>query len=223
MDRAFSITGFGTVVTGTLVDGCLEVGNEVELLPSGLKARIRGLQTHKKSETKAVPGSRTAVNLAGVNVEQVQRGEVVTLPGSYHPTQRIDVRFKLMSSAGGPLRHHSEVKLFIGTSETIATVRLLGKEILNPGEAGWLQLEIRQPIVAMRGDRYILRRPSPPETLGGGVVVDPDPRERHKRFEEEILQKLESLEKGTPAEILLQTSQVSWPCPGREFVQPQPT
>jgi selenocysteine-specific elongation factor len=206
VDRVFSMPGFGTVVTGTLSDGHLAVGDEVELLPSGLRGRIRGLQTHKKQEETAVPGSRTAVNLSGVETEKVRRGDVVAHPGQYQPTQRLDVRFRLLPDASAPLRHHTEVKLFIGTAETIADVRLLGAEILNPGETGWLQLELRTPVVAVRGDRYILRRPSPGETLGGGTVVEPQPKRRHKRFDEAVLKGLESMAQGSPAEVLLQAS-----------------
>ncbi len=206
VDRVFSIAGFGTVVTGTLSNGRIAAGDEVEILPSGLRARIRGLQTHKKKEETAIPGSRTAVNLSGVDLEQVRRGDVIAHPGQYHPAQRIDVRFRLLPDASGPLRHDTEVKLFIGTSETIADVRLLGTEALNPGETGWLQLELRTPIVAVRGDRYILRRPSPGETLGGGIVVDPQPKKRHKRFDESVIKNLETLAQGSPAEVLLQAS-----------------
>lgn len=211
VDRVFSISGFGTVVTGTLSNGHLAAGEEVEILPGGLRARIRGLQTHKKKEDMAVQGSRTAVNLSGIDLEQIHRGDVIAHPGQYQPTQRVDVRFRLLPGASAPLRHDTEVKLFIGASETIADVRLLGTEILGPGETGWLQLELRTPIVAVRGDRYILRRPSPGETLGGGIVVDPHPKARHKRFEGAVLKTLETMAQGSPAEMLLQASLVLGP------------
>jgi selenocysteine-specific elongation factor len=204
IDRVFSIAGFGTIVTGTLTDGRLAVGDEVEILPSGLHARIRGLQTHKKKVEIASPGGRLAVNLTGVTTEQVFRGQSVMHPGQYKPTQRLDVQFHLLSNVTVPLRHHTEVKLFIGTSETIATVRLLGVETLNPGGIGWLQLELRTPIVAVRGDHYILRRPSPGETIGGGAVVDPQPEQRHKRFDRSVLKSLESMAQGSPVDVLLQ-------------------
>jgi selenocysteine-specific elongation factor len=211
IDRVFTIAGFGTILTGTLSDGRLSLGEEVEILPSGMRARIRGLQTHKKKEETAIPGSRTAVNLSGVNVEQIKRGEVLTYPGMYVPTQRMDVHFRLLKDIAAPLRHHTEVKLFIGTSETIAEVRLLGVETLQPGETGWLQLELRMPVVAVRGDRFILRRPSPSETLGGGVVVEPQPQERHKRFDKSVLNALESIAQGSPADRLLQACLVLGP------------
>jgi selenocysteine-specific elongation factor len=139
-------------------------------------------------------------------VEDIHRGDVVTWPGLYRPTQRLDVRFRLLADVTGPLRHASQVKLFLGTSETIADVRLLGQEILEPGQEGWLQLELHQPAVTVRGDRYILRRPSPGETLGGGVVLDAQPQSRSKRFDKQVLARLESLTRGSPAELLLQAS-----------------
>jgi selenocysteine-specific elongation factor len=206
VDRVFSMAGFGTVVTGTLSDGNLAKGEEIEILPSGYRGRIRGLQTHKKKEDMAIPGSRTAVNITGLDVEQIQRGELVTHPGQYQSSQRLDLSFRLLPEVSTPLRHHTEVKLYIGTSETLGVVRLLGAETLNPGETGWMQLELRMPVVAVRGDRYILRRPSPAETLGGGTVVDPQPKRRHKRFDNTILQGLEAMAQGSPAEVILHAS-----------------
>jgi selenocysteine-specific elongation factor len=205
VDRVFTIAGFGTVVTGTLTDGHLEVGDDIQILPVDFKARVRGLQTHKRKEQFAVPGSRTAVNLSGVNVDQIQRGDVVTHPGDYKTTRRMDVRFRLLPDVKAPLLHNTETKLFIGAAEVVARVRLLGTEELLPGEEGWLQLELTRPAIAVRGDRYILRRPSPGETLGGGSVVDPHPKRRHKRFAETTLSRLETLAQGTPEDVLLQT------------------
>lgn len=206
IDRVFSMSGFGTVVTGTLLDGQLALGDEVEIIPSGQRGRVRGLQTHKKQEERALPGSRTAVNISGVDTESLQRGEVLIHPGQYQLTRRIDARFRLLKDVSSSLKHNSEVKFFVGTSETIATLRLLGTEELNPGEEGWIQLELRNPVVAVRGDRYILRRPSPSETLGGGVIVDHQPKGRHKRFDENVLKSLESLIQGTPAEVLFEAA-----------------
>jgi selenocysteine-specific elongation factor len=206
IDRVFSMSGFGTVVTGTLSDGHLSVGDEVEILPSGQTGRIRGLQTHKKKEETAVPGSRTAVNISGVNTDLIRRGEVVIHPNQYQATRRIDARFRLLKDAVSSLKHSSEVKFFVSASETIATLRLLGTEELLPGEEGWIQLELRDPVVAVRGDRYILRRPSPSETLGGGVVIDHQPKGRHKRFDEKVLKSLESLTQGSPADVLFEAA-----------------
>jgi selenocysteine-specific elongation factor len=218
VDRVFSISGFGTVVTGTLTDGHLTVGDEIEILPSGLHGRIRGLQTHKKKEETAVSGSRTAVNISALDVEQIHRGEVVAHPGQYRPTRRIDVHFRLLADVSGSLHHHTETKLFIGTSENVVDVRLLGAELLNPGETGWLQLELRDPVVAVRGDRFILRRPSPGETLGGGTVVDPQPKVRHKRFDAAVLQALESMALGSPADVFLQAALALGPALPRDVI-----
>lgn len=204
IDRIFTIAGFGSVVTGTLTDGQLKAGEEIEILPSGLHGRVRGLQTHKKKENLAVPGSRTAVNISGVSVDQIQRGDVLVRPGSYQPSGRLDVYFRLLADASGPIKHNTEVKLYIGAAERVARLRLLGSDELAPGQEGWLQLELQEPVVAVRGDRYILRRPSPGETLGGGSVVDPHPKGRHKRFSSETINALEALRGGTPSDILLQ-------------------
>jgi len=205
VDRVFTMPGFGTVVTGTLSDGSLHSGDEVEILPSGLRARIRGLQTHKRKEETAIPGSRTAVNISGINVDQVKRGDVIAYPGIYQPSRRIDVRFRLLPDINQPLKHNTLVKFFLGAAEVQARVRLLGSEGLLPADEGWLQLELNEPIVAIRGDRYILRRPSPGETLGGGTVIDPHPKGRHKRFSAQELASLDTLAQGTPAEILFQS------------------
>jgi selenocysteine-specific elongation factor len=206
IDRVFSMSGFGTVVTGTLSDGHLSTGDEVEILPSGIKGRIRGLQTHKRKEERAVAGSRTAVNISGVDTDQLQRGDIVAHPGQYIPTRRVDARFRLLKDASSSITHGQEVKLFVGASETVGVLRLLGTEELQPGEEGWIQLELRDPVVAVRGDRYIVRRPSPGETLGGGVIVDHQPKGRHKRFDQDVLKSLESLLQGSPSDVLLEAA-----------------
>jgi selenocysteine-specific elongation factor len=218
IDRVFSVAGFGSVVTGTLSDGQLRVGDEVEILPKRLKGRIRGLQTHKRKEETAFPGGRTAVNISGVNLEDIQRGDVVAHVGDYRSTQRIDVRFQLLADASTALGHNVEVKLFLGAAEIPARVRLLGREVLNPGEEGWLQLELKHPVAAVRGDRYILRRPSPGETLGGGVVVEPQPKGRHKRFASGLIDQLEALAAGSPEDVLFQTILAMGAVPIKEVV-----
>ena len=218
IDRIFTMSGFGTVVTGTLRDGQLSVGDEVEILPSGLQGRVRGLQTHKKKAESAVPGSRTAVNISGVDVEQIQRGDVLAHPGQYQATRRIDVRFKALHDISKPLAHGDEVKFFVGSSETVATIRILGTDEIKASEEGWLQLELRDDTVALRGDRYILRRPSPSETLGGGAVVDHQPKGRHKRFDADVLKSLESLAQGSPAEVLFEAASALQIAPLKEII-----
>jgi selenocysteine-specific elongation factor len=204
VDRAFTVSGFGTVVTGTLTDGSLSLGEDVSLQPGDLRGRVRGLQTHQEQTQLAVPGSRTAVNISGVDLDQVQRGLVVTRPGEYQSTRRMDVHFRLLPGALQPVKHNTEMKLFLGAAEVMSRLRLLGTDVLKPGEEGWLQLELVEPVVAVRGDRFILRRPSPPETIGGGSVVDPHPKGRHKRFDQAVLDRFDALAAGTPAEIFLQ-------------------
>jgi selenocysteine-specific elongation factor len=205
IDRVFTMSGFGTIVTGTLTDGHFETGQEVVVQPGGVRGRIRGLQSHNQKEQTAQPGTRTAVNISGVSVEEVQRGGWVTYPNHYKPTRRLDLQFQQLSDVSQPVTHNLEIKFFVGAAEVVGRLRLLGVENLPPGETGWVQIELREPVIAMRGDRYILRRPSPGETLGGGMVIDQHPKGRHKRFNKEILARLESLAKGTPEEILLQT------------------
>lgn len=206
IDRAFTLAGFGTVVTGTLLDGSFRVGDEVLILPKNLTARIRGLQTHKKSETVAFPGRRTAINLSGLSVHDLERGDVVTLPGQYQATTRMDVFLRLLPDVQKPLRHGAELKVFHGTAESMALLRLLGTDELRPGEQGFAQLELSRPFVAVRGDRFILRRPSPSETLGGGIVLDPHPARRYRRFDLPTLERLQALHKGRPEDLLLQAS-----------------
>jgi selenocysteine-specific elongation factor len=206
IDRVFSMSGFGTVVTGTLTDGELSLGDEIVVLPSGRKGRIRGLQTHKKKEENAVPGSRTAVNVTGISVDQIERGEVITLPGQYQTTRRLDARLRLLKGISSPIKHGIEVKVFLGASERMAVLRLLDVDSLGAAAEGWVQLELRDPVVAVRGDRFIIRRPSPGETLGGGVIIDHEPKGRHKRLDKQVLKSLESLAAGSPAEVLVESA-----------------
>jgi selenocysteine-specific elongation factor len=218
IDRIFTISGFGTVVTGTLTDGVLRIGDEIEVLPKVVKGRVRGLQTHKRVEEKAIPGSRTAVNISGVSVEQIQRGDVIVHPGDYRPSGRLDVTFRLLPDVSTVIKHNMEVKLFIGTAEVVARVRLLGVDELRPGETGWLQLESKQKVVSVRGDRYIIRRPSPGETLGGGAIMDAHPLGRYKRYSADVLARLEALKKGTPDEILYQALNTLGAAPLNEVI-----
>jgi selenocysteine-specific elongation factor len=204
VDRVFSVAGFGTIVTGTLIDGPLEIGQEVEILPSRQRSRIRGLQSHQRKVERALPGARTAVNLTGLAVEDLTRGDVLTVPGWLTPTRLLDARVRIVESAPVVLEQNDEVDFFVGSSETLARVTLLDADRIEPGQEGWVQIRFPMPVVAVRGDRFIIRRPSPSETIGGGLVIDPHPR-RHRRFRPEIIARLESLASGSPEEIVLQT------------------
>ena len=204
VDRVFSIAGFGTVVTGTLTDGSLRVGQEVEIQPQALKARIRGLQSHKQKVDVAMPGSRVAVNLSGVNTDQIARGDVVTSPGWLHPTVLADVRLKSLDDAPRALRHGQEVEFFCGAAEVMAKVRLLESDTLAPGHEGWAQLALSRAVPLVKGDRFVIRQPSPSLTIGGGVVVNPHPGRKHRRKQPSVIAQLETAAHGTPEEIILQ-------------------
>lgn len=212
IDRVFTVAGFGTVVTGTLSDGQFRAGDEVELIPGGLKARIRGLQTHKKAVEIGLPGSRLAINLTGVHPDDLRRGMVVSRPAALQPTTLVDVRLRLVNPKGTQsgsdswqafLRHGQMVDFFSGASEVSARARLLDAEELRPGGSGWVQLVLTDPVALAPGDRFIVRQPSPSVTLGGGVVVNPHPRRRWRRFQKEILAHLETLARGTPEDLML--------------------
>lgn len=207
IDRVFTISGFGTVTTGTLLDGSLDVGEDVVALPSGSKGRIRGLQTHQNAIDRAEPGSRVAVNLSGVDVDDLERGDVLMYSGTYEPTRVLDVNFRLISDVESIVKHNQEGKLFLGAAHRMARVRLLGREELHPGETGWLQLVLDRPVVAVRGDHFILRRPSPSITLGGGRIVDPHPLRLHRRWDEDNLDRLEEMLLGSPGQILARSIQ----------------
>lgn len=180
VDRVFSITGFGTVVTGTLVGGTYRLDEQVEILPGGKKARVRGMQSHKKQESVMLPGTRVAMNLSGVDAAEVRRGDTIVHPGQITPTRRIDARLELLQDAPTGVKHDDQVKLFMATTETTARVRLLEHKELPAGAQGWVQLETEKELVCEKGDRFILRRMSPANTIGGGVVVDAHPKGRYK-------------------------------------------
>lgn len=204
VDRVFTISGFGTVVTGTLTGGSLAVGNEVEIQPSGKRARIRGLQNHKSAVSEVKPGNRAAVNLSGITTDEVQRGDVIAAEGMISATTLIDVSFRHLADASRPLKHNAEVKFFSGAAETVAHVRLLGDRELAVGQDGWLQLRLETPVAVDRGDRFILRYPSPTETIGGGVILDAHPEHRWRRFKPEVIARLETLAAGRSEDMLLQ-------------------
>jgi selenocysteine-specific elongation factor len=202
VDRVFTITGFGTVVTGTLLDGALRIGQEVELLPRGQRARVRGLQAHKHTVEQGLPGNRVAINLAGVAKSDVARGNVLTYPGRLRPTTAIDVRLEVIRGAPRPVPHNAELNLYSGAAEVPARVSLLDADEIGPGEAGWAQLRLRAPLAVARGDRFIVRVPSPSLTVGGGVIVEPRAR-RHRRRDPAVLARLELLARGDPDEVVL--------------------
>jgi selenocysteine-specific elongation factor len=211
VDRVFTLRGFGTIVTGTLLDGQFSVGQQVEILPQKIQTRIRGIQSHKKKLEVANAGSRTALNLTGLDVSEIFRGNVVVQIGAYSPTRRIDVRLTMLKDTKTALKHDDIVKFYCGTNQTSARVRVIGKDAILPGEKGFLQLELIDAIVVVKGDHYILRKPSPGETLGGGVILDENPGKRIKRFSKHSLDHFQLLEVGTTQEIIFANLQKNNP------------
>lgn len=205
IDRVFTLPGFGTIVTGTLIGGMFQVGEAIEVQPAGLKGRIRGLQSHKTKLEIARPGSRVAINLTSIEKDEIQRGDVIAAANVVKSTILCDVNYRHLPDAAAPLRHNTEVKLFVGAKELLARTRVLGAQQIDPGTEGWLQLVLREPAAIVRGDHFILRQPSPGATIGGGLILDPHPGRQHRRFRAEVMERLRTLTQGTPAELLLQT------------------
>lgn len=208
IDRSFAMPGFGTVVTGTLIDGSLSVGMDVEILPSGKVARIRGLQSHHQKVDEASPGLRLAINLSGLSHDEIDRGDLLTIPGWLRPTIAMDVRLELLANAPRGLKHNSPVTFHTGATETTAKVRLLETDELSPGQKTWAQIRLETPLAPVKGDYFVIR--SSGSTLGGGTVVDPYAK-RHRRYHSPTLERLEIMETGTQAEILIQTLRPSEP------------
>ncbi len=208
IDRVFTIKGFGTVVTGTLIDGKFKVGQEVEILPPGLRTHIRGLETHKRRIETALPGTRVAVNLAGIHAEELERGMVLTTPGWLKPTRFLDVKLRAISSLPRPITHNMSVTFHSGASEVGGKVRLLDKEELKAGESGWAQLSLTRLVTVAKGDLFVIR--SPQTTLGGGEIVDIHPK-RHRRFQAAVIESLKAREEGSPEKILLASLEASGP------------
>ncbi len=202
IDRVFTISGSGTVVTGTLIDGSLSVGQEVVALPSGIKARLRGLQTHKTRIENASPGSRVAANLVGVAPSQLERGNVITKPGWLIPTRRIDTRLRMLADLKHRLRHGTTVSLFTGAAEVTAKVHLLDKDDVGAGDVAWAQFTLAKPVAAVKGDHFIIR--SPMDTLGGGIIVG-SYAGRHRRHRRDVIQGLEVMESGTIDQVIVST------------------
>jgi selenocysteine-specific elongation factor len=198
IDRSFSIRGFGTVVTGTLTSGEIQKDQEVELIPGGLIAKVRGLQVHGNMTGRAVAGQRTAVNLQGVDLAQVERGMVMTVPHLFRSTQILDVHLQLLPTAK-PLKNLVKVRFHQGTLEVLARVALIGQETLLPGESGYAQLRLDAPVFCLHGDAFIIRQFSPTITIGGGTILHPNPA-KHKSTDKQILSALPGLDHGSLTE-----------------------
>ena len=202
IDRAFAISGFGTVVTGTLIDGSISVGSELEIVPGRKNVRVRGLQSHKQAETSAERGSRTAVNLTGIDVDEVSRGQVLTTRGWLKTTDAADGYIRMAANAPGPLRHNMQVTVHWLAAESLARIRLLDSDRLHSGDSGWVQMVLETPLPFIKGDSFILR--SNVGTLGGGEIIEVDAR-RHKRNDPRLIARLEALSAPDPSEVILRT------------------
>ncbi len=200
VDRVFTMKGFGTVVTGTVLSGRLKIGDQVEIQPSGQVCRVRGLQSHDENVEEVSAGYRAAVNLAGIDVGQIQRGEVLTAPAYYQPVNLFNARLTLLKSAPVHLKNNQRVRVHIHTRETFGRVVLPERKQLRPGESAFIQMRLEEPIHAAFQDRFIIRQYSPQHTLGGGVILQTNPLRFRKKYLAEFKWALEKLEKNEAEE-----------------------
>ena len=199
VDRVFTMKGFGSVVTGTLVSGSVNVGDTVEVLPRGIHAKVRGIQVHNEPQESAEAGQRTAINLQGVDRAALERGDVVAHPGIFESSQRLDVRLEYLGGAGRVLKNRALTRFHTGTSEIMARVVLIDREELQPGQKVYAQLLLEDPVVAMGRDRFVIRSYSPIRTVGGGEILDPDAI-KQKKTKDRFSVELEGLMTGTDTE-----------------------
>ena len=200
IDRSFSIKGFGTVVTGTLISGRISVGDDLEIHPSGRACKVRNIEVHFRPRKSASAGQRTALNIANVNYHEVKRGDTLSLPESMQPTKMVDAKLTLLHSAT-TLKDLAKVRFHYGTSEIIARVKMLSEKKLTPGHSSYVQFRMEEPVAVFPHDRFIIRSLSPVITIGGGVIIDNGPK-KHKMNEGDILKNFTLLETGTEAERL---------------------
>lgn len=204
IDRIFSVDGFGTVVTGTLIEGVLSVGDSVEILPDSMEGRVRNLQVHGKDVDKAYAGQRVAVNLAGIKKSELTRGDTIAKPGSTRVSLMLDVKLENLKNSQRTILNGSQVHLYHGSAVRLAKVVLLDRDALAPGESCYAQLRMTEEIATRQGDRFVVRFYSPLETIGGGVILDDNPK-KHKRNDPSILEMLMTKESGSSDDKLVQT------------------
>ena len=202
IDRVFTVAGFGTVVTGTLWSGQIKVGDTLELMPVQKMVKVRTLQVHNEKVTTALAGQRVAVNLQGVDVSEIKRGYLLTEPGFLIPSYRVDVRLRLLEGSRRSLHNWNRVRFHLGTDETLGRVVLLDRDELGPGEESFAQIVMEKPVVAFKGDLFVIRYYSPVDTIGGGTVIDPN-APKQKRFREDVLNDLAVKEEGSLYDLVL--------------------
>jgi len=203
IDRVFTMKGFGTVVTGTMISGSLSLGEAVQVLPSGLEGKIRNLQVYGKSVEKAVAGERAAVNLQGIEVSAIERGDVLVRPNTLSPTRLVDASLEYLPDASRPLKHRTKQRFHVGTLLTNASIFILDQEELAPGKTGLVQMRLERPVVVLPQDRFVIRGSSAIQTIGGGVILNGHP-DKHKRFSSSVIADLSLLRDGTSEQALRQ-------------------
>lgn len=201
IDRSFQVKGFGTVVTGTLTEGVINVGDELVIYPKEVKAKVRNIQVHSKDVEIAYAGQRTAINLANIKFDDVKRGDTLATAGSLTKTYMLDTEIKLINDERANLELWDRVRVYIGTEEVMARVVPLGTDLLKAGESSFAQLRLEEEIAAKNYDKFIIRTYSPMITIGGGVILDANPK-KHSRFNEEILEKLKVQLEGNTTDLI---------------------
>ena len=204
VDRVFTMKGFGTVVTGTLASGKIRVGDTVEIMPSGGQAKIRGIQVHNEAADEAQAGQRTAINLQGIDRATIERGYVLTRPFTFEASDRLDIHMRYLASAGKKLKNRTLVRFHTGTSETISRIILPDRDELEPGEETYAQVIPETPVLAMSGDRFVIRSYSPITTIGGGEITDPLAKKRKKHSAPDEVEKLDQGTGEEKTEIILE-------------------
>lgn len=201
IDRAFSLSGFGTVITGTLVSGTIRKEDMLEMYPIGKESKIRSIQVHGEDKNVCYAGQRVAINLSNIKKREIRRGCVLASPGSMKTADLLDVRLNVLDSSVRVLTNHARLHFFTGTSEILCRAVLLDKEEIGPGESGLVQLRLEESIAVRRGDKFIVRFYSPMETIGGGVILEPNPGIK-KRFREDAIEELKRKESGSSADVI---------------------
>jgi selenocysteine-specific elongation factor len=201
IDRVFTMKGFGTVITGTLVSGKVTVGDTIMIYPSGITSKVRGIQVHNQSAESAEAGMRTAINFQGLDKTTVQRGEVLSKPGALIPSYMVDLSFQYLASNKKPLKSRTLVRLHTGTNEVLGHLVLLDQEELLPGQTAVAQIRLDSPVAIVKDDRFVARSYSPIRTIGGGQVLNPTPQ-KHKRLKPDIISGLQRLADEDPEEII---------------------
>lgn len=201
IDRAFSLSGFGTIITGTLLSGTISKEDSLEMYPIGKECKIRSIQVHGQDVDKCYAGQRVAINLSNVKKREIERGCVLAPPDSMKNTDLLDVKLNMLEDSVRVLTNHTRLHFFTGTSEILCRAVLLDKEELGPGESGYVQLRLEEEIALRRGDKFVVRFYSPMETIGGGVILEPNPI-RHKRFQKDVIEDLERKESGSSADVI---------------------